>query len=69
MPIGSCCTHAPQSQPLVAYAAQDCTTQQIIDKCISDQDLSGQGYDTPPGSGLGLLKETGSSLVPMNMQA
>jgi hypothetical protein len=36
----------------------DCTAQQIIDKCIDEQDRTGIGFSGPPSD----------SLVPMNMQ-
>ena len=49
----------------------DCTSQQIITKCIEDQELSGIGYSSRPVSELGGVDEgslDATELVPMNLQ-
>ena len=41
--------------------ADDCTGQQVIDKCVPDQDRAGVSYSTPPNA-------DSFSLVPINLQ-
>ena len=51
----------------LACGHNDCTTAQIIEKCVEEQDLIGGLADPPTGdSSTGALTQT--ALVPMNMQ-
>ena len=49
----------------LACGHNDCTTAQVIDKCVAEQDLAGDLAD-PPGSSIDSL--AAAALVPMNLQ-
>jgi len=46
----------------------DCTAQQIIDKCVADQDFTGIGFTSPPLGEFEMHTSQGVPLVPINMQ-